>query len=206
MSLVDKVKDVAKWTVPVLKQPNLEEQLTKAKGYDDIRNVLAQARSKQEYDSLEARLRQHIEGVNYENRNLYRFAKLVDTYDKALVPVDVVADYMKIMGGVGYGISAAKELVEAPVKAAYSAYYLGKTKDLKGFLYNIVYEGLSFFVPGSLLDLTNHYVKQAEKYTVKTAVKRFIEEVKKPQEVRSITEERAVVPSPLEKVAVKKAA
>ncbi|GEM_PF-4514485 len=178
MSLLDKLKDAGKWAVPVFKTPNLEEQLAAAKTYEPVKALLARAGSRQEYDNLEARLRQHIEGVNYDHRNLYRFAKLVDTYDKALVPVDVVADYMKIMGGIGYGLSAGKEIVEAPAKIAYNAYYVGKTKDLRGFLYNILYEGLSFFLPGSLLDLTNHYLKQAEKYTVKNAVKRFVDEVK----------------------------
>ena len=178
MSLLDKLKDAGKWAVPVFNTPNLEQQLAAAKAYEPVKALLARADSKEAYDSLEARLRQHIEGINYDTRNLYRFAKIVDTYDKLLVPVDVVADYMKIMGGIGYGLSAGKELAEAPVKLAYNAYYLGKTKDLRGFLYNLVYEGLSVFLPGSLLDLTNHYLKQAEKYTVKNAVQRFVDEVK----------------------------
>ncbi len=178
MSLLDKLKDAGKWAVPVFNTPNLEQQLAAAKTYEPVKALLARADSKEAYDSLESRLRQHIEGANHDHRNLYRFAKLVDTYDKALVPVDVIADYMKIMGGIGYGLSAGKELVEAPVKMAYNAYYLGKTGSLRGFLYNILYEGLSFFLPGSLLDLTNHYLNQAEKYTVKTAVGRFVEEQK----------------------------
>lgn len=191
MSLTKKIEEAVKWTLPVFKKPNLEEQLKKAKEYSGIKEILANAKDEREYGFLERRLKDHIDNVNNENSNLYNFAKLVDTYDKALVPIDVVADYMKIVGGVGYGISAAKELVEAPVKLAYSSYYLGKTKDLMGFLGNIVYEGLSFFLPGSLLDLTNHYLKQAEKYTLKTAVNRFVDYVKKKkidkEELKDIT-------------------
>src|SRR3989344_6308567 len=178
MSLLDKLKDAGKWAVPVFNTPNLEQQLAAAKAYEPVKALLARADSKEAYDSLEARLRQHIEGINYDTRNLYRFAKIVDTYDKLLVPVDVVADYMKIMGGIGYGLSAGKEIVEAPVKAAYDLYYLGKTRDLKGFLYNIIYEGLSFLLPGSVLDLTNRYMKQADKHTVKKAVYQFLKEGK----------------------------
>ncbi len=188
MSLIKKIEDAAKWTVPVFKRPDLEEQLKKAKEYDEIKEILSNAKDEREYGFLERKLKDHISGVNDENSNLYTFAALVDTFDKALVPVDVVADYMKIMGGVGYGISAGKELIEAPVKLVYSSYYLGKTKDLIGFLGNIIYEGLSFFLPGSLLDLTNRYLKQAEKYTLKTAVKRFVENTKKAKEEKSVDE------------------
>lgn len=194
MSLIKKIEEAGKWTLPIFNKPDLEEQLKKAKEYDGIKEILNNAKDEREYSLLERRLKDNIDVVNKENSNLYNFAKLVDTYDKALVPIDVAADYMKIVGGVGYGISAAKELVEAPVKLAYSSYYLGKTKDLMGFLGNIIYEGLSFFLPGSLLDLTNHYLKQADKYTVKTAVDRFVEYVKRKktqkEEQKDIREEK----------------
>ncbi len=207
MSLLDKLKDAGKWTLPVFKTPNLEDQLQRAKGYTEVKELFARTRSREEYNGLEQRLRQHIEGVNYDHRNLYRFAKLVDTYDKALVPIDVVADYMKIMGGIGYGLSAGKELLEAPVKIAYNSYYLGKTGDLRGFFYNIIYEGLSFFLPGSLLDLTNHYLKQAEKYTVKNAVKRFVDEAKTgATPIHDLAAAKARQTSGLEKVLTKEAA
>lgn len=184
MSLVSKVEKAGKiagkaatWAVPALKQRSLDNLLDEAKRDINVKDTLTSSPSQDEYNMREERLRYHLERTIEETHNLYRFAKLVDTYDKALVPVDAVADYMKIMGGVGYGLSAAKEIVEAPAKIAYNAYYLGKTRDVRGLMYNVIYEGLSFLLPGSLLDLTNHYLKQADKYTVKKAVSRFLKEI-----------------------------
>src|SRR3989344_3177149 len=171
MSLATKI-------IPALKQRSLDDLLGEAKKDAGVKDFLTQSPSMDEYRLREERLRYHLERMAEETKNLYRFAKLVDTYDRALVPIDVVADYMKIMGGIGYGLSAGKEIVEAPVKAAYDLYYLGKTRDLKGFLYNIIYEGLSFLLPGSVLDLTNRYMKQADKHTVKKAVYQFLKEGK----------------------------
>ncbi|MDO8628162.1 MAG: hypothetical protein Q7R56_00210 [Nanoarchaeota archaeon] len=178
MSLLDKMKSTGKWLVPAAVDANVDEQLVRAKSYAPVRDALQSSKSRPEYQSLESLLRGHIVDVNAENKRVHYFAGLVDTYDKALVPIDVVADYMKIMGGVGFALSAGKEIVELPAKLAYNSYYLGQTHDLKGFLYNLVYEGLSFLLPGSLLDLTNHYVHQADKYAVKTAVDRFNRDVK----------------------------
>lgn len=110
-----------------------------------------------------------------KNENLRRMAGYVDTADKALVPIDAVADYFKIMGGVGYGISAAKELVEAVFKLPYMAYYAIKTGDFLGALGNLLYEGLSWFIPGSLLDLTNRYADQADRYIERTAAQEFLQ-------------------------------
>lgn len=112
-----------------------------------------------------------------ENQNLRRMAGYVDIADKALVPFDAVFDYMKIMGGVGYGLSAAKEIVEAVFKLPYMLYYGIKTGDIIGSIGNLLYEGLSWFVPGSLLDLTNRYADQAEKYIAKTASEKFLASV-----------------------------
>ncbi|HLD13023.1 MAG TPA: hypothetical protein VJB87_05550 [Candidatus Nanoarchaeia archaeon] len=178
MSLLNKLRDAGKWAVPALVSPNVDDQLAKAKSYDPVRLALQGSKSRDEYNRLEDVLRHHLVDTNAENGRLHHFAGLLDTYDHALVPVDAVADYMKIMGGSGFALSAAKEIVEAPAKMAYNSYYLGKTHDLMGFLKNIVYEGLSFLLPGSLLDLTNRYVHQADKYAVKQAVDRFDRDAK----------------------------
>lgn len=110
-----------------------------------------------------------------ENRNLLKMATYVDSIDQFLVPFDVVADVMKLFGGVGYGLSAGKELVEHVFKLPYMAYYTMKTGNMLQSLGNLVYEGLSWFIPGSLLDLTKRYVKQAQEYLEKTAAKKFLE-------------------------------
>ena len=108
-----------------------------------------------------------------ENLRLRKLSGYVDTIDKFLVPFDIVADYMKIMGGVGYGLSTAKEIIEGVFKLPYIAYYAIKTGDLTGSIGSLIYEGLSWFITGSILDLTNRYAKQADKYIAQTAAKKF---------------------------------
>ena len=110
-----------------------------------------------------------------ENRNLLKMAAYIDSIDKSLVPFDAVADVMKIFGGVGYGLSAGKELGEHVFKLPYIAYYTLRTGNVVQSIGNLLYEGMSWFIPGSLLDLTNRYIKQAQEYLEKTAAKKFLE-------------------------------
>lgn len=135
--------------------------------YPDIRNSVSKNPAYRE------ELKYAVRDAYTENLRLRRLAGYVDTIDKFLVPFDIVADYMKIMGGIGYGLSTAKEIVEAAFKLPYIAYYATKTGDLVGAVTNLIYEGLSWFIPGSVLDLTNRYAKQADKYIVQTAAKKF---------------------------------
>lgn len=133
-------------------------------------------------DRLRKELEYAVLDAYDENHRLRKLAGYIDTMDKALVPVDVIADYMKIMGGVGYGLSTAKELVEMGPKLLYLAYYLKKSGDLVGVVGDLAYEGLSWFLPGSLLDLTNRYANQAEKYVLKTASSKFFDRISRIDE------------------------
>lgn len=135
--------------------------------YPHIRNTISKD------PALKDELKYAVRDTYTENLRLRKFAGYVDTIDKFLVPIDMVADYMKIMGGVGYGISTAKELIEGIFKLPYIVYYTIKTGDIVGAIGNLIYEGLSWFIPGSILDLTNRYARQADKYIVNTAAKKF---------------------------------
>ncbi|MBI4452360.1 hypothetical protein HY637_02950 [Candidatus Woesearchaeota archaeon] len=165
---------VFKWMFPFasMDESRLESTVNQIiDNYQDIRVRISKD------PALKEQLRYSVRDTYTENFNLRRLGGYVDTLDKFLVPIDMVADYMKIMGGVGFGISTLKEIVEASFKLPYIAYYTAKTGDLVGAVTSLIYEGLSWFVPGSLLDLTNRYAKQADKYLVNTSAKKFLESI-----------------------------
>ena len=175
MSLEDKI-DKTK-----TRNNKLEDYLAIAKEYSDVKSIFNSANPK-ELSSLEKRLVYHVEEVSKENRKLRYFAKTADTVDRVLVPIDALADAAGILTGIGYGISVSKELLEAPFKIANTLYYTAKTKEYLTPMKDLGYELLSFVIPGSLLDLTNRYIKRADKYTIKEAVRRFVKEVKDKKE------------------------
>jgi len=109
--------------------------------------------------------------------NLKKFGKYVDTIDRALFPIDAIADYFKIFAGFGAAISATKELIEMPIKFLYDLYYIGKTGNVGAIVKDAIYEFGSWFLPGSVLDLTNRYLRRAEKDTIKYALDNFFEKV-----------------------------
>ncbi|MBI3051531.1 hypothetical protein HYY74_03670 [Candidatus Woesearchaeota archaeon] len=160
----------AGWLVPSagMDQSKLESIVDKLAKDDRVRNILSAN------PGLRDRLKSSVMDTYAENENLRRMAGYVDVADKLLVPIDVVADYMKIMGGVGYGLSAAKEIAEAAFKLPYMAYYTVKTGDVVGTLGNLLWEGLSWLIPGSLLDLTNRYANQADSYIERTSADKFV--------------------------------
>jgi hypothetical protein len=193
MSLESKVKGVRKVggkvaragkavasIAPSVKYVPFEEHFEQATRYKGVEDILDQY-SGEDRKYLEGRLRYHLEGTRHENRRLRYSGGITDIVDSALVPVDVVADAGKIIGGIGYGISAAKELAEMPFKLFNSIYYAKKTGDYKSLIKDGLYEVASFLVPGSLLDLTKRYSKRVDKYVAKEAARRFVKEVKDKQ-------------------------
>jgi len=183
-----KAKWFANWAVPIdasiPTDSRLEEIVDRVVANDkNVRNVFEQSPGKEA--GLKKQLGYIIQDSYHENRNLRRMSQYIDTMDKALIPFDVLADSLSLFGGpLGISLSAGKELIEMAPKLAYMTYYTSKTKDFVGAVGNLFYEGLSWFLPGSLLDLTNRYVKQAEKYLLKDAADRFLGKVdlKKPAE------------------------
>ncbi len=135
--------------------------------YPDIRGNISKNPAYRE------ELKYAVRDAYTENLRLRRLAGYVDTIDKLLIPFDIVADYMKFMGGIGYGLSTGKEIIEAVFKLPYITYYAVKTGDIVGSVTHLLYEGLSWFIPGSVLDLTNRYAKQADKYIAQTAANKF---------------------------------
>jgi hypothetical protein len=178
MAIKEIGKRIARWAVPIdTKAPSntkLEDLVDKVVSENEVvRSIIS--KNPERDSEIRRQLGYIIQDCYNENKNLRRLSQYIDTMDKTLVPVDVLADYLKLFFGVGgYSLSAGKEMIEMGPKLAYVAYYTSKTKDFVGSLGNLLYEGLSWFIPGSLLDLTNRYVKQAEKYVLKNATAKFL--------------------------------
>jgi len=149
---------IKEWLVP---KQDLDSLVDKAMESDEIKNR----------DDF----KEYVAESYKENKFMRNFATVVDVWDKLLVPVDVAGDYMKIVGGAGYGISTAKEIAEMAVKLPYMIYFTAKTKKVRLTAFNLGYEALSFLVPGSVLDLNNMYVREADEYIVERAKERFLE-------------------------------
>lgn len=161
---------IGRWVLP---GKSLDELLEGALKRKDVAEAFKN--SGKEYKDFKEELRYHLESSNERNKYLRSFARLIDTANKSTVPIDAVLDYFNIMGGVGSGARALLTLVRSPGYLAYDAYYLGKTHDVLGTLGNIIYEGVSWFVPGSITHLINRYTKQADKYIIEDGVKYFLE-------------------------------
>lgn len=182
-------KAVGGYVAPYKYTP-FEEHLEQARKYEGVEDILDQYTG-QDREFLENRLSYHLEETRLENKRLKYTGATTDLIDKKLVPLDIIADASSFIGGGGYGISAAKEMVELPVKLFNTIYYAKKTKDYKAILTDGLYEVASFIVPGSLLDLTNRYSNRVDKYVAKEAARRFVKEAKssKKGNVVRITEE-----------------
>lgn len=173
-------KGVAKRAVKaaIPKEKSLEEIVNSASKDRKIKKFLEKqpADRQKEYRAL---LEECVRESYHRTSNLRRFGKYVDTIDRALFPIDSVADYFKIFSPVpfGAGISAAKELIEMPIKFLYDLYYVGKTGNVGAIVKDSIYEFGSWFIPTSVLDLTNRYLRRAEKDTIKYAVDAFFKKV-----------------------------
>lgn len=181
------IKGVVKASIP--KEKSLEKIVDAAFKDKKIKKFLGKQpiEKQKEYRAL---LEECVKESYYHTSNLRRFGKYVDTIDRALFPIDVVADYFKIFVGFGAAISATKELIEMPIKFLYDLYYAGKTGNVGAMVKDAIYELGSWFIPGSLLDLTNRYLRRAEKDAIKYAVKDFFEKVYKTSEKKEITKEK----------------
>lgn len=174
--LYDGTRKTAQWAVPAssrLSESDLEAKVDSIiRDNSEVRTAFMGNPDKGE--SLRRNLGYAVLDSYEDNHNLRRFASYIDTFDKSLVPIDAVADYTKVVGGIGFFLSTMKEGIEMIPKLAYMAYYTAKTKDLIGTVKDLAYEGLSFLIPCSILDLTNRYVKNAEKYVLKNAANKFL--------------------------------
>ncbi|MBU0472068.1 MAG: hypothetical protein KKF89_02060 [Nanoarchaeota archaeon] len=172
------LKKVAKWIVPIdTKTPSgekLEALVEKVISENkEVRQVFKTSIEKNDY--LRTNLKYSIQDSYEYHKNLRRFSQYIDTIDKTLVPIDIVADTVSAIAyPIGVGVSWLKEMVELGPKIAYLAYYTAKTKDFVGAMGSLLYEGISSIMPGSLLDLTNKYTKQADKYVLKRAANDFL--------------------------------
>ena len=184
-SKVKKVGSVARWAAPYKYVP-FEDHLKIARQSNEVRDIFEETDPRY-HSELEERLAYHLDHTRQENRRLKYLGATADTLDKALVPVDIVADAAGILAGLGYAVSLGKEILEAPVKIANTVYYAAKTKEFGAIVKDLGYELLSFIVPGSLLDLTNRYSQRVDKYVAKEAVRRFIKEVKARKENKKTT-------------------
>jgi len=175
MSKKEKAKKVAKWAVPI--RVDVDKQLAKALKLKEIRKAYEDYSG--DPSDFKSGLRAYIEQANAKNSRMRKFAAYLDTTNKATVPFDAIADYFIVMGGVGTAARGIKSLAMSPGYLAYDAYYLGKTHDVLGSLGNLAYEVGSWISLGGLPHLLNHYTKQADKYAVKEASKRFLDGLEK---------------------------
>lgn len=173
------LKKVGKWAVPT--SGGLEKLVDKVMQDPKMKNLIEKTGNSREV--LERMVRQESEKVYDDTKNLRRFATVLDTANKATVPVDATLDYFNLMGGVGTGARAVKTIATSPGYLAYDAYYLGKTGDLLGTLGNIAYEAVSWLSPGGLSHLWNRYTRQADKYMAKEVKKSVKERVEKGRDV-----------------------
>lgn len=169
-------KGAIKAAIP--KEKSLEQIVNSAFKDKKIKKFLEKQPADRQKEYL-ALLEECVTESYHHTSNLRRFGKYIDTIDRALFPIDSVADYFKIFSPVpfGAGISAAKELIEMPIKFLYDLYYVGKTGNIGAVVKDAIYEFGSWFIPTSVLDLTNRYLRRAEKDTVKYAVDAFFKKV-----------------------------
>jgi len=175
MSKISKIKRTAKWIAPVV--IDLDEQLESALKRRDIRTAYKNYKGSPE--DFKRELKDYLEQVNKENKNLRRFASYLDIVNKGTVPLDAALDYLNIMAGVGYAARAIETVAKAPGYLAYDAYYLGKTGDLTGALGNIAYEIGSWASLGALPHLINWYTRKVDKQTLNKATERFLKGLEK---------------------------
>ena len=104
-----------------------------------------------------------LRDVRHDLRNLKNFAGVVDTIDKALIPVDVSSDVL-LVAGVGIPLYIIEAAAEYGVKLGYLAYHIRKTGNWVDALKHIGYEALTE-IPGigAVGDLTNRYSNSVEK-------------------------------------------
>jgi len=155
---------------------NVGSQLEKALKMKDVQEAYRNYQGNPE--NFKQGLRAYLEQVYSENYKLRNFARTVDSANRATIPIDAALDYFNIMGGVGYAAKGLKTLAMLPGYLAYDLYYTAKTKDLLGGLViNPVYEILSWASLGALPHVLAKYSKQADKYMVKEASKRFLSKI-----------------------------
>ncbi len=164
------LKKTAKWAAPFSSE--VDTQVRKAMKMPEIRDAYENYHG--EPENFRALLKEYLETENQKNKGMRRFAAGIDTVNKTTVPLDAVLEYFTIMGGVGTAARGIKTLALSPGYLAYDAYYLGKTHDILGALGNLAYEVASWISLGSLPHLMNKYTKQADKFTIKEASKRFL--------------------------------
>jgi len=173
MGKLEKAKKIARYVAPI--RPDLDKQVEKAMKRKDIKKAYKEFRG--DPTDFRAGLRNYIEQVNADNKNLRRFAAYLDIVNKATVPLDVAIDAFNIVFGVGTGARAIKTLAMLPGYLAYNAYYLGKTHDVVGTLGQAAYELGSWITLGRLPHLVNYYTWQADRYAVKEGSEEFLENI-----------------------------
>jgi hypothetical protein len=181
-----KIKKIAKWAAPI--SPNLDKQLEEA---------MSMRKVKEKYETFQGNpedfkrlLRGYIERRNDTNSGMRKFALGLDSANKGTVPLDSVLDFFSIMGGVGTGARAIKTIAMSPGYLAYDAYYLGKTHDIKGTLGNVLYEGASWLMLGSLPHLINHYTHQADVYSAREGAYEFLDSLEQKTNIIDLEKEK----------------
>jgi len=173
MGKIKKIIDTAKYLSPLLRKVDLNQQLNVAMKLPDINEALEKYEGTGE--NFRETLKKYISQENYKNRRLKNFAEMLDTTNKALVPVDTGLDAIGFLGGIGFGIKGLIDVfAKLPLYVAYDSYYFGKTHNTYDLMKNIGYETASWFSPGSLPHLINYYTHEADNYSVKKGSERFL--------------------------------
>ncbi|MBR9705781.1 hypothetical protein GOV14_01980 [Candidatus Pacearchaeota archaeon] len=169
------LKSTTRWAAPALFKPNIDKQVKKAMRKKEIKKAFNDYEG--DPDNFKGKLKSYIEQENQRNYRLIKTANVLDSFNRATIPIDSILDYFSIMGGLGTAAKGIKTLAVTPGYLAYDLYYLGKTGDVAGALGNVGYEGVSWAVLGGLPHLLNHYTRQAEAYSVKKGSSNFLESI-----------------------------
>jgi hypothetical protein len=133
-STVKGTKNTVKWAVPL--------------GSTDIDELVGEALKRKEvkkaYEEYFGDKKEFVNGLKYfignenkKNQRLKKFAGVLDTGNKALVPYDSMLDVFSIFAGVGTGTKGLITLGKLPAYLVYDTYYMAHTGDVGGILKNI---------------------------------------------------------------------
>ncbi len=182
MGKLEGMANASKYVAPSLVGENLDKQMYKALDRSEIKDAM-KLYSGSDADFKKS-LKLYISEENRKNERLNKVAGVLDAANKALVPVDATLDAIGWLGGIGFGAKALIDVfAKLPSYAAYNAYYMGKTHDTYGLMKNAGYEVASWFSPGSIPHLFEHYAPQAEEYSVKKGSEMFLKGLEKRSNV-----------------------